>query len=261
MMSNVNENPNTDEDSVCPFSMKYPRYRVPVSSGKDKSDYSAKADILSGIKMALDKAAMERKFASDVKTNSFFWVEPKIDLSEYSDRTAKGKVGVFASSIVWRKLANMVDSLGPDRVVISIPNTSAVGLSQLADIINWYREQQEEGTLNGNVNVKASVDEEAIVPTIILTVIQRTGESKQKNDLSTEHVVSATKSWVKRVLVKLGICPFTKAVHKSGQGLGDMGIPVGNIAYHHSSAGADEIAHLMAGTLSFIIRIDCRQKH
>lgn len=50
--------------------------------------------------------------------------------------------------------------------------------------------------------------------------------------------------------MKLGICPFTKAVNKSGQGLGDVGVPVGNIAYHHSSAGVNEIPHLMAGKSS-----------
>ena len=47
---------------------------------------------------------------------------------------------------------------------------------------------------------------------------------------------TSTKAWVKRILVNLGICPFTKSVAKSGQGLGDVGVPVANIAYHHSNA-------------------------
>ncbi len=45
-----------------------------------------------------------------------------------------------------------------------------------------------------------------------------------------------TKAWVKRVLVQLGICPFTKSEIKSGQGLRDLGVPVANIMYRHSSA-------------------------
>jgi len=48
-----------------------------------------------------------------------------------------------------------------------------------------------------------------------------------------------TKAWVKRVLVGLGICPFTKSDVKSGQGLGDMGVPVANIMYSYSEALAD----------------------
>ena len=39
-----------------------------------------------------------------------------------------------------------------------------------------------------------------------------------------------------RLLVELGICPFTKSSQKSGQGLGDIGVPVANIMYRHSDA-------------------------
>ena len=45
-----------------------------------------------------------------------------------------------------------------------------------------------------------------------------------------------TQAWVKRILVEQGICPFTKSVRKSGQGLSDVGVPVGSIAYHGSFA-------------------------
>lgn len=250
--SNVDETPSTNQNAGCPFSMKYPRYRVPVSSGKDTSNYSAKGGgMFAGIKISLDKAAVERKYAIDVKGNNFFWIEPNIELSDDSERTAKGKIGVFTSSVIWRKVADMIDAGGPDRAVISIPNASAVGLLQLSDIINWYQEQQDEQTVKaGIVKIEADVDEEAAVPTVILKATRGEGESCAKKDQTAEHVISGTKSWVNRVLVKLGICPFTKAVNKSGQGLGDVGVPVGNIAYHHSSAGVNEIPHLMAGKSS-----------
>lgn len=61
-----------------------------------------------------------------------------------------------------------------------------------------------------------------------------------------------TKAWVKRVLINLGICPFTKSESKSGQGLKDLGVPVANIMYRHSTAlafgggGSSDVYSLMA---------------
>jgi len=43
-----------------------------------------------------------------------------------------------------------------------------------------------------------------------------------------------TRLWVKRILVEQGICPFTRSDRMSGQGLVDLGVPVGSIAYHAS---------------------------
>jgi len=255
---------DNDDDSGCPlsnFSMKYPRFRIPVSSGKDTNPFSIKGNMFSGIKMALDRATLERKYAADVKLNNFFWIEPTIDIADDdSDRTAKGKIGVFASAVVWRRVADSIDSYrrsddgagSAGRSVVSIPNASMAGLSQLADIMNWYNEQQGIEPLHaGNVKLEASVDKEAPIPTIILTVTKGVGgDALPKTEMSSEQVIDGTKSWVDRVLVKLGICPFTKSVTKSGQGLGDVGVPVGSIAYHHSSAGVNEIPHLMAGMYS-----------
>jgi hypothetical protein len=58
-----------------------------------------------------------------------------------------------------------------------------------------------------------------------------------------------TKAWVKRLLVQLGICSFTKSDIRSRQGLKNQGVPVANIMYRHSEAlgeGSD-IYLLMAG--------------
>lgn len=244
--------PNVEENSSCPFSMKYPRYRVQVSSGKEKPNYSAKSGgLFAELKLSMKKAAVEKKYSSDVKENNFFWVESEIDLSNDSERIAKGKVGVFTSYVVWRKLASMIDSFNTsciDRAVISIPNASMMGLTQIKDIINWFQEEQDRHVIEaGNVKVGAYVDYEVDVPTIILTASRGEGCLYPKNDQAAEDVIDGTKSWVSRVLVKLGICPFTKAVNKSGQGLGDVGIPVGNIAYHYSDAARNDIPHLMAG--------------
>uniref|UniRef100_A0A7S1CXD3 Uncharacterized protein n=1 Tax=Cyclophora tenuis TaxID=216820 RepID=A0A7S1CXD3_CYCTE len=56
------------------------------------------------------------------------------------------------------------------------------------------------------------------------------------------------KAWVQRLLVNLGICPFTKSVTTSGQGLRDLGVPSGKIAYHTSDATLHQPYLLMADT-------------
>jgi hypothetical protein len=128
----------------------------------------------------------------------------------------------------------------------------------LADIINWYNDQN----LGGMVNINAEVDQMMPVPTIVLEACSSSSSSNTNadtipplggstNHLSDEQIIQGTQSWVKRVLVQLGICPFTKSVTKSGQGLGDVGVPVGRIAYHCSHAKINEIPSLMAGEWSF----------
>jgi Protein of unknown function (DUF1415). len=253
------------DDSACPvrkFTMSYMRFRVPVSSTKDKADYSPKKGLFSGIQMAVDKSIVERKYSSknmqSRKNESFHWIERTIDVSKDDDRIAKGKMGIFTSSAVWEKTANvLLECLkAPDethRMIVSIPRASVAGLLQLADIINWYNDQK----LGGWVNIHAEVDEMMPVPTILLEATS-TSSSKTSvditsqvvsstNQLSKDQVIQGTQSWVKRVLVQLGICPFTKSVTKSGQGLGDMGVPVGRIAYHCSHTKINEIPILMAG--------------
>lgn len=251
--------------------MNYMRFRVPMSSTKDNTDYSPKKGLFSGIQMALDKSIVERKYSSknkqSKKNESFHWIERTIDVSKDDDRIAKGKMGIFTSSVVWEKTANvLLECLKAPgethRMIVSIPRASVAGLLQLADIINWYNDQK----LGGWVNIHAEVDETMPVPTILL---EATSSSSSKtsvdiiksqavsstNQLSKEQVIQGTQSWVKRVLVQLGICPFTKSVTKSGQGLADVGVPVGRIAYHCSHAKINEIPILMADTWKAILEM------
>ena len=52
---------------------------------------------------------------------------------------------------------------------------------------------------------------------------------------AAENIINErTRLWVKRILVEQGICPFTRSDRMSGQGLVDMGVPAGSIAYHAS---------------------------
>lgn len=261
---------NLIDDPACPvrtFTMNYIRFRVPVSSAKDKTDYSPKKGLFSGIQMAMDKSIVERKYSSkkneSQRNESFHWIEPTIDVSKDDDRIAKGKMGIFTSSVVWEKTASVVQEClkAPGetyKTIVSIPRASVASLLQVADIINWYNDQN----LGGMVNINAEVDQMMPVPTIVLEACSSSSSSNTNadtipplggstNHLSDEQIIQGTQSWVKRVLVQLRICPFTKSVTKSGQGLGDVGVPVGRIAYHCSHAKINEIPSLMAGEWSF----------
>lgn len=280
---NANKEDNKEEnkeENKCPFSisnfsMKYPRYRVSVSSSKDDPSYKAKGGrgIFSGIKSSIDKSSMQRKYATQVKSGDFFWIEPEIDVSDDEERVAKGKIGVAASAAVWNVLADAIDTFTVNstnskdkeskKLVVSICNASTAGLSQLADIINWYSAQQGQDPVPSNaITIMAEVDKEVSIPTLILTVTKEhvngsevLVSKKTSNNLTTEQVIDGTKSWVKTVLVQLGICPFTKSVTKSGQGLGEFGVPVGEIAYHHSRSKMDGIPRLMADTWDAILEM------
>jgi Protein of unknown function (DUF1415) len=53
---------------------------------------------------------------------------------------------------------------------------------------------------------------------------------------------------VSRVLVRMGICPFTKHPQKSGQGLAQLGIPVAAICYETSQASTNDLCLVLADT-------------
>jgi len=60
----------------------------------------------------------------------------------------------------------------------------------------------------------------------------------------TKVINKRIKSWVRRVLVRYEICPFTKSDTRSGHGLTELGIPVAKIAYHTSfSTQIPELMH------------------
>jgi len=263
--------PDDKKDNVCPFSMTFQRYRIPLTRGKDTPKGSVRSNrklgFLSDFKTSLDRSTLERKYPTAVKEGLFVWFDAASNLSpvperknEKNEQVVKGRVGVHVSNIYWRTLADVADSVrdrtdGPRTVVLGLPNSSLIGLKQLVDISNWLEEMSvgDVFSVAPEATVHAVVDEDAPVPTVILTA---TAQNQDVNDgvpitqrsvLTLDIVERRMKSWVNRILVRMEICPFTKSNSKSGQGLGDVGVPVANIAYHYSSAYTSQIYRLMAG--------------
>lgn len=263
------------KDSTCPFSMTFQRYRIPLTRGKEKTGGAMyKLGFLSELKTSLDRAQLERKYSNAVKEGLFIWIEASSGLSiperseEKNELVWKGSLGVHVSAIYWRTLSDLADSVigtgGESRtVVLCLPNSSLMGLKQLVDISNWLEEMSMEDitTVAPKAIVHAVVDEEAPVPTVLFTATSHTHGNvednliEQKSLLTSDVVEKRMKSWVTRILVRMQICPFTKSNSKSGQGLGDFGVPVARIAYHYSSASKRQIYHLMADTWEAIFQM------
>lgn len=279
--SNDNNGNNKEEANTCPYSMTFPRYRIPISGGKDKKNNN---NILSGLFlgmiMATQKSELERKYSN--QNQKVLWYDPKTKVSSdeiknNDERIIKGKIGIHASAFVWRALSNVLQeviiqsssasSAGSsskgeykNSVVIGLPNSSLVGLKQIADIINWMSEEENyysPPSFESKIIVRATVDEESSTPTIVLSAAIEDHEKESMNvtnngiktgNLNEEIVTKRTKAWVKRVLVKMQICPFTKSTTKSGQGLGDVGVPVARIAYHYSNALQYQFPLILADT-------------
>lgn len=263
--------------------MAFPRYRISLSGGEEavKSNNNIFSGLFSGVISSAQRSAFDRKYSSST-TNQYaqrtlLWYDPKRELSpdevQDDERIEKGKIGVHASAFVWRALANLLqetieakdertDNVERTRI-IGLPNFSLVGLKQLADIINWMSKEEKyylPSSTESKIKIEARVDEDFFIPTIILhTFNAGRRESLQpldifqttqipRDDGFDENIIKdRTKAWVDRVLVKMKICPFTKSTTKSGQGLGDVGVPVGGIAYHSSNAIQSEFPLLMAG--------------
>ena len=94
--------------------------------------------------------------------------------------------------------------------------------------------------------VRVDIDNDSnSIPVLILTLISPFAQGlayplgcQQFTREQEEIIKNRVKSWVRRVLVELEICPFTKSDTRSGQGLSDLGVPVAKIAYHSSAASA-----------------------
>jgi len=104
---------------------------------------------------------------------------------------------------------------------------------------------QFEARLGGYAVVDDNDDDDndnavtTVAATTTTTNDTTTTTTTNENSIPSSIVEQRTKAWVKRLLVELQICPFTKSVTKSGQGLGDLGVPVARIAYHTSGYGGN----------------------
>ena len=158
---------------------------------------------------------------------------------------------------------------------LALPETTPSVARNLCDNLNWYAEYYSSGKLaanNGGGGGEAAadlilrsdldtarfgVDAAKKIPVVMFTATiddaarrRLAGRRDERGHLpGARDTERRTKAWVTRLLVQLGICPFTKSEVRSGQGLRDLGVPVASIMYRHSEALDDgsDVYLLMAG--------------
>lgn len=160
-------------------------------------------------------------------------------------------ITVKVAALFWRSVADLssgVSSHSDQKYVLSLPGVPIFICNQLLEIFEWSKDKIDS---SDTCLVSASLDT-SISQSIPVIIFERFSTAQAEvtleanNDVDEDTISLRTKAWVNRILVDLGICPFTKSDTMSGQGLKDFGIPVAKIAYHVSSAKNTEIASLMA---------------
>lgn len=280
---------SSSSSSGCPFSMAFPRYRIDLSSEKAaKKRFDAVKSglgIFSGIKQVADKSTVERRYSEEAKDGRLFFVDCSVDADtlqkakgEY-DRTKgstneKGDVsddewqmgigGMRAASQFWKIFADMAeeDIIRPaqrhQRSVISFIGATPVQIQRLIDIASWL----EDDMRGDHSHLRIDADGELPIPTMVIEHRATrandealVGERNSDDVPPAEIIEERTKAWVRRILVNLSICPFTKSDTRSGQGLAEFSIPTGCISYHYSKAGPSNIPRLMADCWGAILEM------
>ena len=256
------------------YSMTFPRYQIQLTRGKDPKDEKSPFNFASGISTTMTKYLMiQMKYKIEAESGSFFWEESGLS-NEMKNIHAVAKfwfvVNNFQSELKNNNNKEAIDKIYP-RKILSLPDASFQTIRGLIEILDWYNEtilasnKYHENVLN--FWIVAEIDKDVTVPTIVFTI--RENESNASNNsknpmnprkhesqsrLYEESIItSRIQSWVGRVLVNHKVCPFTKSIHKSGQGLSDLGVPVGKIAYHTSQSCPSSIFLLMSDTWNAIL--------
>lgn len=232
-------------------------------------------DLSSNNIMSLSAKSVDPQIEKAYLGKRFRWVTSEPYKSNSSNNPRLIDEDLVAAADFWRMAADISQQNERDgnQWYLALPETTSSVAQTLCDIINWYADYLESGSIS------SEKDSDRVQSTIILRarldathssipIVEFTGKYQPRstqeqlvskayishNQPTTEDTEKRTKSWVQRLLVKHGVCPFTKSNIKSGQGLGDVGVPVANIMYRHSGASfidngaSGEMYILMADT-------------
>ncbi|KAL3945656.1 MAG: hypothetical protein SGBAC_000224 [Bacillariaceae sp.] len=148
--------------------------------------------------------------------------------------------GVSAISLLWQRSSQMIENsrVGSSEIIV-LPGASLQLVQNWVEIAQWMGDG-EDSLLRATLLTSESSG--VSIPTVRIELLGKFEEDigddlePIANTDSADVLNDRTRSWVQRILVEQGICPFTKSVTKSGHGLSDVGVPVGTIAYHASFA-------------------------
>ena len=221
--------------------------------------------------------SIESMYSDGVKRGKFRWVSSSTQQQEGKDED------FHAAAAFWRMASDIASQSNilkqeqneEQSWYLALPETTPSVARKLCDILNWYSEKSSDnggtkGDSRDEVIIRADLDTRASgsIPVVRFTVTSNNNSrtdpgqtqqqlQSQRNQLPTaDDTTKRTKAWVKRLLVQLGVCPFTKSENKSGQGLRDLNVPVADIMYSHSNAlggVGNDVYLLMAGKCAYLM--------
>ena len=208
-------------NNECPFSKAFPRYRIDLTriGRKEESNGWFSQQVRNPFEIVsktIQKSKLERVCDPG---EALYWA-PEVD-------------GVAAMSLLWDRASSLVESPASNSEIIALPDASKQLVLNWAEIVDWGDFRMLQVSL---------LTEEITDLNIPAIRISSSSDKTSNNSIlpttntNVQVLKERTQAWVKRILVEQGICPFTKSVKRSGQGLGDLGVPVGGIAYHGSGA-------------------------
>jgi hypothetical protein len=222
---------NILSSSNCPFSRTFPRYRVDLTRSGPR-DEKRGFSILGGL---FQRSSLQRRLVAHYGGGGS---------AAAHLQWAEGQGGVEAFATLWKTVARLATT-SETEAVVALPDCDKRILVNWKELLDWIQD-----TMPDQVRIETMLVEDNQVVRILRRsdahVATFVDESASSSLVSDAVVESRTKAWVKRLLVDLAICPFTKSVTKSGQGLADLNVPVANIAYHTSTSAT--VYQLMADT-------------
>lgn len=258
----------------CPFSMPFSKYRVPLSSSS--ASYTRKPLPMEqddGI-LGLFSTSLQRVQRSIIDRNIIRQSETKygstvqwIELEDAGSSSRTAERNIYAYVKFWKAVLSLASSTSAQQpVLLAFPQLSHITVTRIQEIYSWYKDWQLNTAGENKKSLRfvhvekisTSGSPFSLVPQLLLTPCTQTpsatlshateadSTSIGEEENMTKVINKRIKSWVRRVLVRYEICPFTKSDARSGHGLTELGIPVAKIAYHTSFS--TQIPELMYDT-------------
>jgi hypothetical protein len=260
---------DNSSSSSCPFSKTFPKFRIDLTTTTKNNKNRKKQqqrrqqqqwDFLPPIVVSNAVAVIEAANALELPTLYIPWKRSR-QLNQLERKYVDDDLmfivkpdidGITAFAFLWKAAARLMgllnnnnegdDSASSYDAIVVLPDSSMELVQNFCEIVNWMTTtMMTEVILLAQLVKEEGVEE---IPTVRLEMRLRP-QPQRRNEIVSNNIINdddneqiiineRTRQWVKRVLVEQGICPFTQSDRMSGQGLADLGVKVGSIAYHAS---------------------------
>ena len=279
--TNTSSSSSLTEES-CPFSIKFPRYRVDLTTTTRSSSKSKRNNHKSwwsflfptishasssswwNKQQRQQQQVIEKRYSKKDPnhTTTVQWYNGSTATTDELVLEIWTKLWQVASAMTLSTPTISDDSTTSTTTVLVFPNLDdTLILQQWMEVLDWI--QTNKNNINNKkkdavvrLNVTLVDDSLEIPPLLEMTVTKSKIHTLPTTTTTTTTqqpqprwdpaiIEQQMKAWVNRVLVQMKICPFTKSTTMSGQGLANLGVPVARIVYHTSQASPTDDYHMI----------------